>query len=287
VDATVPLPQSGRNGKDPPMLTDDEFFGSPDRIALARRSADLWFLLRDNPRYAYYGRLVALSDPGRDAADILSAMAKLQGAAVSYFYPAHAAESFFKQLEERGLVTDRHEHFRGGEAALASSRRALKDFALPADLSISAIDAGTPRALVGDVAALCQSCDVMPVPGSVMRGQARRGICLVATDRDRRVVATASSYMIHHPASPRAQDAFWGMLATREDRRGERIALLLGARAIVHMWERHGARGFMTGVRADNLSSQALCNKLGVSATEWIYASCIDRDMFGGSAITK
>ena len=269
------------------MFTDDEFFGSPDRIALARRSASLWSLLRDDPRYAYYGRLVALSDPGHDAADILAAMAKLQGAAVSYFYPADDAENLFAQLAERGLATDRHEHFRGGETALAASQRALRDFALPADLSISAIDAGTPRELVGDIAELCQSCDVMPVPGSFMRGKTGTGICLVATDRDRRPVATASSYMIHHPSSPRAKDAFWGMLATREDRRGERIALLLGARAIIHMWERHGARGFMTGVRADNPSSQALCNKLGVSATEWVYATCIDRGMFGGSAVTK
>lgn len=269
------------------MFTHDEFFGSPERIALARRSANLWSLLRDNPRYAYYGRLVALSDPGPDAAEILSAMARLQGAAVSYFYPVSAAESLIAQLEERGLATDRHEHFWGGETALAASRKAQEDFALPADLCISAIDEGTSREFVGEVAELCQSCDVMPVPGSIMRGQARKGICLVATDQNRRPVATASSYMIHHASSPRAKDAFWGMLATREDRRGERISLLLGAQAIVHMWERHGARGFMTGVRADNSSSQALCNKLGVHATDWIYASCIDREMFGGSSITK
>lgn len=269
------------------MFTDDEFFGAPDRIALARRSAHLWLLLRDNPRYAYYGRLVALSAPGQDTADVLLAMAKLQGAAVSYFYPADAARSLYVQLEDSGLATDRHEHFWGGEAALAASRRALTDFALPPDLSISAIDANTPRELVGDVAELCQSCDVMPVPGSIMRGQTRTGICLVATDQNGRSVATASSYMIHHPSSPRAKDAFWGMLATREDRRGERIALLLGAQAIIHLWERHGARGFMTGVRADNSPSQALCNKLGVSATDWIYASCIDKEMFGGSSITK
>lgn len=120
----------------------------------------------------------------------------------------------------------------------------------------------------------------------MMRGQAQKGICFVATDQDQRPVATASSYMIHHPSSPRARDAFWGMLATREDRRGERIALLLGAQAIIHMWERHGARGFMTGVRADNSPSQALCNKLRVSATSWIYAGCVDKEMFAGS-LTK
>jgi hypothetical protein len=268
-------------------LDDDEFFGSPDRIALARRGARLWSLLRNDARFGYYGRLVALSEPGQDTADILSAMAGLQGAAVSYFYPADAAQGLFSQLEDRGLATDRHEHFRGGEAALAASRRALEDLALPADLSVFAVDNDTPRDVVADVAGLCLSCDVMPVPGSVMRGRSQQGICLVAVDRDRRAVATASSYMLHHPSSPRAKDAFWGMLATREDRRGERIALLLGAQAIVHMWERHGARGFMTGVRADNLSSQALCRKLGVVETDWIYASCIDKVMFDGASITK
>ena len=46
------------------------------------------------------------------------------------------------------------------------------------------------------------------------------------------------------------------------------------------------ARGFMTGVRADNASSQALCAKLGVGPTDWIYAQCIDRTLFSG-AITK
>lgn len=170
---------------------------------------------------------------------------------------------------------------------MAASRQAKRDLALPADLRISAIDPRTPRELVRDIAELCQSCDVMPVPGSIMRGQAMRGICLVATDQEGRPVATASSYMIHHPSSPRARDAFWGMLATREDRRGEKIALLLGAQAIIHMWEHHGARGFMTGVRADNLSSQALCNRLGVTASDWIYASCIDKEVFAGASITK
>jgi len=285
--ATASPAQSGGDREDPQMVDTDEYFGSPDRIALARRSARLWRLLRDNPRYAYYGRLVALSEPGEDAADVLSDMARLQGAAVSYFYPADDAAALFAQLEDRGLATDRHEHFWGGEAALAASRRALQDLALPADLTVSAIDADTPREVVRDVAELCQACDVMPVPGSIMRGQGRAGICLVATDQESRPVATASSYMIHHPASPRSKDAFWGMLATRQDRRGEKIALLLGAQAIIYMWERHGARGFMTGVKADNRSSQALCRKLGVTASDWIYASCIDKEMFAGPSVTK
>jgi hypothetical protein len=53
------------------------------------------------------------------------------------------------------------------------------------------------------------------------------------------------------------------------------------------MWEDHGARGFMTGVRADNPSSQALCKKLGVCATEWVYASCIDKELLDEASLTK
>ncbi len=269
------------------MTDNEEYFGSPERIALAKRSASLWRLLRKDPRYAYYGRLVALSEPGEDAADVLQAMAKLQGAAVAYFYPASAATALFTQLEDRGLVTDRHEHYWGGEEALAASRLALRTYQFPADLTIASLGPDTSPQLVREVADLCQSCDVMPVTGSVMRGQARDGLCLVATDGDGRPVASASSFVLHHPSSPHAKDVFWGMLATREDRRGEKIALLLGAQAIIHMWDRHGARGFMTGVRADNPSSKALCKRLGVAASDWVYASCMDREVFAGQSITK
>ena len=77
------------------------------------------------------------------------------------------------------------------------------------------------------------------------------------------------------------------MLATREDRRGEKIALQLGAMAIEHMWVNEGARGFITGVRQDNRSSQALCGRLGVHDTDWIYAQCLDVAVLGGSSVTK
>lgn len=276
----------GEAGGEGAVSTENEFFGDPQRVALSRRSLNLWTLVRDNSRFAYYGRLVSLTDPRDDTAEILAALARLQGAAVSYFYPASDAPALFATLEAWGFATDRHEHYRGGEEALIASRKVLGEQSLPADLAVSVVNSDTPGELVRAIAELSQSCDVMPVPGAFMRGQVRPGVCLVATDGSGRPVATASSYVMHHPASPRATDVFWGMLATRQDRRGEKIGLLLGARAIVHMWETHGARGFMTGVRANNTSSQALCARLGVRATSWIYAQCIDRSIFAGT-ITK
>lgn len=252
-----------------------------------KRSAALWSLIKDNPRFAYYGRTVALSDIQTDTADILASVASLLGASVAYYFPKFKADKLFAELKARGFSCDRHEHYWGGEATYEASRQVLDKYDMPSDLSIVALDKMSPNELVADVAALCQSCDVMPVPGAIMRGQGRRGINLVAIDAAGAPVASASSFVMHHPSGARPNDVFWGMLATREDRRGEKIGLILGAKAIIHMWEKEAARGFMTGVRLDNPSSQALCNKLGVTDSDWIYASCINNEVLGRASVTK
>lgn len=265
----------------------DEFFGSVEKVALMKRSASLWSLLRESPRYAYYGRTVALSDPASDTLETLASLAFLQGASVCYYYPKVEAEELFSDLERSGFSTDRHEHYWGGETAYRASKDVLSKYRIRSDLSISILNTETPKALIENTAKLCESCEVMPIPGAIMRGKVQRGINLVAVDENGRPVASACSFFIHHPDSLRATDVFWGALATREDRRGEKIALILGATAIVHIWENEDARGFITGVRADNLPSQVLCNKLGVSDTEWIYASCLNTKLLGASSVTK
>ena len=265
---------------------DDEFFGAPDKVALMRRAAALWELLKEQPRYSFYGRMVALSEPDEDAPARLMNLARVQGASVAYYYPKSGLDNLFAQYEAQGFAHDWWNHYRGGEAALAAARKVLAEHALPGDVTSARIDSATPAELVVKTAELCISCEVMAVPGSVMRGISQPGITLVALDRMGSPVAHAASYVIHHPESVRATDAFWGMLATREDRRGQRIALVLGAHAIVHMWEREGIRGFMTGVREGNISSSRLCNRLGVVDTEWAYAQCIDRAQLGGQ-LTK
>jgi len=269
------------------MIDEAELFGTPGQTALMRRGAAARILLGDNPRFSWYGRMTALGDPGGDTAEVLAALARLQGAGVCYFYPEDRAERLFADLAARGFATDRHEHFMGSDTALSAARAALKDAPLPPDLTLAAVGRDTPREVLVAIAELCCECGVMPVPGSVMRGVALDGICLFATDPSGGIAATASCLRMHHPASRWARVAMWGLLATRPDRRGQRIALHLGARAMLHMHDRHGMRAFMTGVKADNASSSAICHRLGVSATGMIYAQCLDETLLGGSSITR
>lgn len=269
------------------MPAADELFGSPEQVALMQRGNQLWELLRDNPRYSSYGRMVSLCEPDARALDQTVALVRLQGATSCQYYPADTADRFCAAIEAGGLRTSRYEQCRGEAGALAASRRVLDDSALPDELTLVAVDKDTSSELVADLAALSIACGVMPVPGTAMRGQSRRGICLAAVDAAGKVVATASSYMSNHPESAHANDAFWGMLATHEDWRGKGIAKVLGAHSIVWMWENLGARSFNTGITADNAASLAMCAKLGVTPSQWTFIGCMDPDAFGTGSITR
>lgn len=268
-------------------MNDDELFGSADQVRLMERARVLWALLRDEPSYSYYGRMISLCDPRDDAVERVCALAGLQGATSCQYLPAAEAESFCGALAARGFHAYRYEQCSGAGQALARSRALLDRHALPDDVSVSIVDASTPAEQVADLAQLSLTCGVMPAPGSAMRALSRTGVCLLASDPAGRAVATASSYLSNHPAGPHAGDAFWGMLATREDRRGQRIALLLGARAIVEMWETHGARAFTTCVSADNESSLAVCGKLGIVRSDLVFVGCTDPASFTDALITR
>lgn len=267
--------------------TEHEYLGDPADIRSMKRGAAMWSLLRDDPRYAYYGRIVGQAQPQDDVIARSVALARLQGVTVCYRLPKEQAEALAAAVAVEGLGFDRHEHYRGGAEAHEASRDLLSREQLPKDLTVETVSDGTPQEVLLQAVALWRDCGVAPVPVSRLTGQAAPGICRLARDGQGDVVGAAVSLVLHHPESPQATDVFWGMLAVREDRRGQRIAALLGAQAIVHMWETHGARGFMTGVRHDNASSQALCHRLGVRDTPWCYAVTMDPEVLGRAVFTK
>ncbi len=268
-------------------MAEDDFFGNPDRIAALRQAAELWKLLGSSGHYRYYGRAIGLNGPVENTAELMAALARIQGVGICYYCPKELDRELFANLSARGLQTDRHEHYRGGPASYEHAKQLLEDRSLPEDLRVMRIDEKSPQELLKSVVALCENEGVAPVPGSIMRGVSIPGIVFTAVDGSGLPVASASSHQMLEASFDRGTDVFWGALATRPDRRGQGIALYLGAMAIVHMWENNGARGFITGVRSDNVPSQKLCQKLGVVDTEWMMAQCIDASVLGSSQHTK
>ena len=90
-----------------------------------------------------------------------------------------------------------------------------------------------------------------------------------------------------HPKSPRSDHAFWGMLSTLPEWRGRKIALILGAQAMVTLFEDHGFSKFTTGVRAGNAGSMALCAKLDMLPGKWCSYVGMDPAQFTTARVTK
>ena len=120
-----------------------------------------------------------------------------------------------------------------------------------------------------------------------MRGHGPKGVMLYVETDDDQVVATGGGYMAYHPDSPRHDEAFWGMLATHADWRGQRLACWVGAQAIQTLSDQYGARGFSSGVKSDNPSSQAMCTRLGIKKSGYLYVGATDPILMGTTSITR
>ncbi len=264
-----------------------EFFGNEAQQGLQRRAAHLWSLIGDDPRFASHGRAIGLAEfqPDNLAAQI--ALARLQGVGPLEGVPAAELEPRRHALEAEGLVTDTFVVWRGDAAALDAARALLAARRLPEDLEIVSVDAETTAEDLAALDQLTQSCGVLLPMGAFLRGLRRPSVCLFARDRAGAVVGATASVMQFHPASRKAGLAWWGMLATDETRRGQGVAIVMGAMSLLAMNERFGTKAFFTGIRKGNEASEALCARLGLAPTEAHDVIAIEPAVLSGGRLTK
>jgi len=77
------------------------------------------------------------------------------------------------------------------------------------------------------------------------------------------------------------------MLATRPDRKGQRLALILGAMAMREMHVRYGIRRFFTGVQPGNAPSEAVCTRMGLRPKGRATLTVVDPTVLPGGKLTR
>lgn len=269
------------------MMHDDEFFGSPDKQKTIRKAADLWKIVKSDRRMVSHGRAVALNYEECPNIELHMALTRLLGVSAAEGVPTDTAEAYIDQLTASGFKHDRYESWQVDDAELTLARAVVADNALADDLEVVSVDAGTPAETMMALSELTDSCDVLLPQGKFMRGIDAKSVCLFARDRAGKIVGCAASVATFHPDSNNAETVWWGMLATHIDRRGERIALILGAMAMIAMFERHGFSSFVTGIRQGNVASEKLCAKLGLTQRAIASIIAIDATAFAGGQLTK
>ena len=268
-------------------LPELELFGSAAQREMMRQGVALRQITREDPRFSFYGRHVSLTSLCTNAISLVSSLAQLQGASSCIYVPKQEADNFCLSLNQLGFVTDRFEVWRGGETALEASRTIIAQRQIPPDLEVLTIGADTPGSVMAALDEVTSSCGVLLPFGDVMRGIDTQSVCLLAMDGCGKPVASAASVAFNHPESAHGEDAWWGMLATREDRRGEGIAIFLGAMAMSLMNKRYGYSSFSTGVRTGNTASERLCQYLGLSAGSYCAVGALVPDRFKDGRMTR
>lgn len=264
-----------------------EYFGSADQQRLQSRADQVWSLLHDDQRYCCHGRAVALADAAPDNLGLQLALTRLQGVSAAACDDVAVADMRDARLQAEGMKTDRFADWRGAGASLAAARAVLDARMLRDDLTVHATAPDTPAEDMAGLDRLTQSCGVLLPMGSFLRGRRQPTTCLYAKDRDGRVVGASASVAQHHRDHPKGPRAWWGMLSTDESRRGEGIALILGAMTIRAMDRDFGICDFLTGIREGNTASEALCAKLGLAPTGQVHLISIAPDLFAGGRLTK
>ena len=266
----------------------DTFFGPPDIQVATRRAKAFFAIARDDPDLAWYGRFVSLADYETGGLEKFLNLIRLQGASPAYWIPIEAAVDVENALKDEGFRPDRFEYVVSEGDSLARARGILARYSLGDDLEVTRLEAESSDDDIEAFAEVAVAGGVLPPPASVMRGECRRGVFLIARDKaSGRAVSCGAGIENFHAKSCRSDHVFWGMLSTLPEWRGRKIALILGAQAMVSLFEDYGFSKFTTGVRADNAGSMALCEKLDMLPGKWCTFVGMDPAAFTSERVTK
>ncbi|MEE4212227.1 MAG: GNAT family protein [Parvularcula sp.] len=263
------------------------FFGSDVQKRMQRIANELSPLLKAQPEYGTEGRMWGVDAPEVGDVNKVAALARLQGATVNHYVPKTREGQFAAEYAERGFLNDRWDQFMGKHDCVAVCSDYLADFKLPSQYELHQIGPESPTRLLDALEETAAACGVLPPMTPVLFGEVCNAgyFCLEAPDGG--VAACAGACLRNHSESHFGKTSWWGMLATRDQDRGQSLSLYLGALAIRYMHENFGVKEFYTGVRSDNHVSRHVCQKLGVHDSEYACLAILDPASFDEGGYTK
>lgn len=267
--------------------SNQEYFGSESQQSLQWRAEKIWELTNQDSRFSCHGRAVALAEYTKDNLSTQLALARLQGVCPIEGVDRASAKIRASEVEAEGFVADEYVSWTGGQEAFDAARSILQDRSLPDDLFVEETGPATPFEELQKIDTLTQKCDVLLPMGSFLRGQQKPSVFLYAKDAKGNVVGASAAAAQFHTSHPKSKKVWWGMLATDESRRGEGIALLLGAMALRAINQKFGYKDCFTGIREGNKPSEALCAKLALAPSANVDLIAIYPPAFSGDKLTK
>ncbi|UCG23945.1 MAG: GNAT family N-acetyltransferase [Chloroflexota bacterium] len=241
-----------------------EFFGNDSQVKLQQRYYRLWQYLKAHPRLSFVGRAIGLDDPALDEVGSIAGLTMELGFLALAFTKATIVDELSSALEEHGLEVGIWQHLLSNEKTESRCESVMASRRLPPGYRVDRITTTAPEELVHSFQKMMHRCDVAPLPGYILRGQEVPVVAEMILDPQDEVVATGVSIFRHNPEGPYGKAAHVGFLATEPSQRGKGFAQLLLARIILASYQENSAELLHTGVRAENIPSQRVCQSCGL-----------------------
>ncbi len=171
---------------------------------------------------------------------------------------------------------------------MSTARYLLERKGLQDGYALRQLTCDTPMAQCLSLTQTAQACGVLLPSFAVLSGRTQPGICVMAIAADGSVAGCAAAASFLHSDHPQSKrECWWGMLAVHPDHRGKAISLILGAVAIVRMFDTYGFTEFFTGVEPGNRPSEAICSKMGLAHNGHSILGMADPKLLGSGRMTK
>lgn len=242
-----------------------ECFGNERAVNLQQRYYRLWQFLKAHPRLSFVGRAIGIDDPTLDEVESIVGLTMELGFLAIAFTRATIVDDLRSALEEHGLKVGIWQHLVSDEKTESICQSVVTSRHPPPGYEIERVLATTPAHQLRSLQELMQDCGVAPLPGYILRGQEAPAVAEMVITPQGEIAATGVSIFRHHPKGPYGKAAHVGFLATEPSQRGKGFARLLLARIILASYQEYEAELVHTGVRADNVPSQRVCQSCGLA----------------------
>ena len=266
------------------MTFDPEFYGNYEHSSIQKTNYLLWGLLKSNVKLSSNGRAIVFRDPEFEEIPVILELARALKRVGVYPTTGDMVEHIrlAAELENLDVTT-------GWQILCATSEtRRVCEAIVAEGLSVGGsqllrLSENSPKGTIQEFQSLQEESGVAPVPGYSMRGNLAPCACIGITDTSGKLSSTAFAIMSHHAESRLSDWAHIGFLATREGHRGRGLSKHLMAQVMIDAFEKLQARYLWTGVKPDNVPSQAVCLACGMTNADWTALFVSDPNVVGSS----
>lgn len=247
------------------MIDERGLFGSDLQRRLQAATLAAASHYRDTPGAVFAARMAGTDDPKRFGWDRIEGILRNEGAITFRMIPTDRCPQIEQRLSEFGSTIAWWDVFEGSADEIRAACEHILDGRREGVLKIEP-SASDDDAFFERAQAFMAKSGVAPYPRQVLSGEfGPAALAVLSEPNDGSIAATAFSYFPYNRYSPHSKTAWAGLVAVREELRGQGLGVFVNALVLKRAVEELGAEKVQEFARTSNVASCRMIAQCGLS----------------------